>query len=289
MTRSSRSTLTGWLLDLYPDSNDGLTLWLLEGRAAEGSGGSKRFFGSAEPTAPALQARRLRQSFPLTFYAAGSPGRLRQLWKYLRARPIQLELARCQRRELFQPEPLDVLAIQVANPAQQLPLFSQLLEIFPDLDYYDADLPLSLRHAARYGTFPLARLRLSVDADGGIQDLETLDSPWELDPEPPPLKVMTIEPDKDPHHAPPSALTIRCGVQRYRLPLRPPRPLLVNLHALLERHDPDLLLTAWGDTWLLPHLLELVEQTGLSLPLNRDPRRSALPQSARAATSPTDR
>jgi DNA polymerase-2 len=45
----------------------------------------------------------------------------------------------------------------------------------------------------------------------------------------------------------------------------------VNLRAILLRHDPDLLLTSWGDTWLLPYLLELSERYNLPLPLNRDP------------------
>jgi DNA polymerase elongation subunit (family B) len=255
--------LNGWLLDLYPDPQDGLTLWLLE-------------------DTPQGKARRLQQSFPVTFYAAGPPKRLRALWKHLRARRPGLELERCQRRELFHPEPLVTLAIRAPNPIQQPRLFAQLVASFPDLDYYDADLPLALRHAARYGTFPQARLHLEVDAGGRVQALETLDSPWELDPEQPPLRVMTIEPDKDPHHAPPTLLTIRCERRRYRLPLHPARPLLVNLRALLERHDPDLLLTAWGDTWLLPHLLELSEKLRLPLPLNRDPRCAPRRKAARS-------
>ncbi len=49
---------------------------------------------------------------------------------------------------------------------------------------------------------------------------------------------------------------------------------MLNLRAILDRYDPDLILTAWGDTWLLPRLLELCKETGLSLPLNRDPAAS---------------
>jgi DNA polymerase-2 len=250
---TAKSELTGWLLDLYPDPRDGLALWLLE-------------------DSPQQAARRLRQSFPVTFYAAGPAERLRALWKHLLTCPQRPRLERCQRRELFQPEPLNVLSIQVSHPAQQPPLFARLSEMYPDLDYYDADLPLALRHAARHGSFPLARLRLQIDAEGRVGAIETLDSPWELDPEPPPLRIMTIEPDCDPRRAAPSALTIRFERRRYRLLLHPARALLVNLRALLERHDPDLLLTAWGDTWLLPYLLELSEKLRLPLPLNRDPR-----------------
>jgi DNA polymerase-2 len=46
----------------------------------------------------------------------------------------------------------------------------------------------------------------------------------------------------------------------------------VNLRALLDSYDPDLLLTNWGDTWLLPLLMQLSEEHALHLPLNRDPQ-----------------
>ncbi len=182
----------------------------------------------------------------------------------------------------------------MAQPADQPGLFEQVSREFPDLTFYDADLPLPLRHAAAYGTFPLAHCRVTVDDEQNIQAIETLDSPWELDPPPAPLRILSIEPECDPRHAPPRFLRLHFQAmasgglrpQTYRLPLAldesgnpasqagsDHRPLLVNLAAILRRHDPDLLLTAWGDTWLLPLLLELSEAHHMPLPLNRDPRR----------------
>ena len=75
--------LGGWLLDLYEDAADGLTLWLL-----------------------ADDGRRLRltQAFPVTFYAAGEAGELRRLWRWLSARPERPRLGREERRDLFLPQ-----------------------------------------------------------------------------------------------------------------------------------------------------------------------------------------
>jgi DNA polymerase II len=247
---------TGWLLDLYaapegsPDGQAGLTLWLLD---------------EAGPR------RRLRQSFPVTFYAAGPARQLRSLWSFLRAQPIPLSLRRAERRELFSGKLLPVLEVRVARPADQPPLFRLAARRFPDLTYYDTDIPLPLRHAALYGTFPLARCRVAANPEGEVRELQVLDFPWDLDPVEAPLRRLCLEPDCDPAHASPRQLLARAGRARYRLPLDPPRPLLANLRALLQRHDPDLLLCAWGDTWLLPRLLELAGQVGLPLPLNRDP------------------
>jgi DNA polymerase-2 len=265
VTGSPTTTIDGWLLDIYADAADGAVLWLIE----QGAG----------PDAP---RRRLHQPFPVTFYAAGPGPRLRKLWRWLRRLPGAPQLAREERRDLFQPGLLPVMAIQVSNPLEQERIFKQASQGFPDLTYYDADISLPLRHAARYGTFPLARLQVAVDGQDRLQDLQMLDTPWEQDPESPPLRILQILPDCDPRRREPSALRIVLTdllsvVRRsYRLSLEPARPLLVNLAAILRQCDPDLIQSAWGDTWLLPYLLELSEKWGIPLPLNREAGRAVL-------------
>jgi DNA polymerase-2 len=280
--------LTGWLLDVYAPGGsgshpyggeDGVVVWFLN--EADGS------------------RLRLRQDLPLAFHVAGPPARLHSLWCYLQRQPVPLSLSRGERRELFSEQPLTVLTVQGAQPGAQPGLFQQVSRAFPDLTYYDADLPVWLHHAARYGTFPLARCRVrlsrgtcrqawlqdqadrrpGVDEGEWIQTLEVLDSPWELDPAPAPLRFLSLEPDVDPSHATPTHVLVRTKRAKracYNLALEPVRPFLVNLRAILLRHDPDLLLTTWGDTWLLPHLLELSQRFNLPLPLNRDPACSPL-------------
>jgi DNA polymerase-2 len=149
--------LTGWLLDVYDEPGGGAVLWLL------GDDGVRR---------------RLRQDFPVTFYAAGPPVRLHQLWQYLRESGVSLRLSRTERRDLFQSQPLTVLSVEVEHPADQPPLFRQLARLFPELTYYDTDLPLALRFAAQHGTFPLSRCRVRSDEAGRVHKLSVIDSPW---------------------------------------------------------------------------------------------------------------
>ncbi|HUJ76949.1 MAG TPA: hypothetical protein VL359_18940, partial [bacterium] len=244
--------LIGWLLDLFEDPGGGVVVWLL------GENG-RRY--------------RLHRDFPVIFYAAGPAPRLRQLWQHLQGQPVPVQLSRQERRDLFQPDPVTVLAIQVEHPADQPPLFQQLARLFPDLTWYDADLPLSLRFAALYRTFALGRCRVIIDEGGTVLELSVLDSPWDLDPPPVPLRVLTLEPDADPFHTAPAAVGFTCGRSSYRVPLAPARAFLVNLRSVLEAYDPDLILTAWGDTWLLPELLKRSQESGLPLPLNREANR----------------
>jgi DNA polymerase-2 len=154
---------TGWLLDLYEDPQGGLVLWFLEESG---------------------ERLRLRQPFPVTFYAAGPAPRLRALWQYLESQPVQVSLRRAERRDLFQPASMPVLAVEVAKACQQPRLFQQVAANFTDLDFYDADVPVALRHAAVFGTFPLAYCRIEAGPQGLVQRLQPLDTRWTLDPDP---------------------------------------------------------------------------------------------------------
>ena len=133
--------LSGWLLDIYPEPKDCISLWLL------GDDG-KRY--------------RLEQVFPVTFYIAGTEQRLQAVSQYLRLHPLAPRLERTERRELFHASPIPLLAVETNQPDQQMRLFYQILSAFPDLAYYDVDVSLTLRHAARFNTFPLARCSLQI-------------------------------------------------------------------------------------------------------------------------------
>jgi DNA polymerase-2 len=245
--------LTGWLLDVYAGAQD-LTIWLL------GEDGERRC---------------LHQEFPISFYVASpaaqqSNGRapdLRAAWRWLSAQKEPMVLAHAERRDLFAGA-IPVLSIQVQRPGDLPALFWRFATAFPNLTFYDADLPISLRYAAVFGVFALCRCRVELQSNQ-IKTIAALDSPWDLDPEYPPLRVLGLEPDCNPAHAEPKGIIFSYKGYRYRLPLEPVRGLLANLKAILRMYDPDLILTAWGDTWLLPKLLELSKDSHLLL--NRDP------------------
>jgi DNA polymerase-2 len=239
---------TGWLLDIYAHPQDGVVVWLLD------EDGSRR---------------RLRHDFPVSFYAAGPAGQLQALQRFLEAKPIPARLERTERNDLFSGR-RDVLAVHARTPLAQEGLFWRALRRFPGLDYYNADLPLSLRYGAAYGVFPLGRCRIVADEASCIREIQTLDSPWELDPQLPDLRCLRLVPDADPSHRRPTSLIVGAQGGTYRLSLVPERALLVGLGAILRRYDPDLVLSDWGDTWLFPFLLGLAESRGIAFNPNRD-------------------
>ncbi len=219
---------TGWLIDLYPDET-GLVLWLLADT------------GDRLP---------LRMDFPVTFYAAGEFSVLRQAWRFLQDKNVSL--ARETRRDLFTGD-REALAVTVSRPADLPGLFAELSAAFPALDYYDADIPLPLRFAARTKVGLLGRCRVN-SVGACVTAIEALDSPWELDPEPLPLRILELSPDVDPALRTPGKVRVRYGKVDYFLNLAPCRAFEIALKAVLQQYNPDLLLTDYGDTWLLPKL-----------------------------------
>jgi DNA polymerase-2 len=240
---------TGWLLDLFEDPREGLILYFIDESGARW---------------------RLRQLFPVTFYALGRDTELRTLWEHLKDRPNEVRLGRTQKMDVFKRQMVTVLEITVENPYEANKIFQQIATRFPNLEYANADLQISLRFAAQTGAFPLCRCRVLADDKGQLKEIEVLEDAWTLKAAPIPLRVLTLAPNVAPHHAHPSYLKIEVEGETYHFDLKTWRPLLVNLRAIIQRHDPDLILTDWGDTWLLPRLLEQAEKYHISLGLNRE-------------------
>ena len=240
---------TGWLLDLFEDPREGLVLYFIDEKGPR---------------------HRLRQSFPVTFYALGSDAQLRAVWRHLMDRPDEISLSRTRRMDVFKRQSVTALAVTIQNPYEAGKIFHETASQFPQLEYADADLQISLRFAAETGAFPLCRCRVRADQEGQLKHIKVLEDAWSLKTRHIPLRIMSLAPDVSPHHAKPGSLIINVENEKYQLDLSTWRPLLVNLRALIQRHDPDLLLTDWGDTWLLPRLMSQSEKYNIPLNLNRE-------------------
>lgn len=247
-----KSRLRGWLLDLYEDPHDGLRLWFIADDGARIC---------------------LRQKLEVVFYVSGDHAQLRHLWQSLRRYPEVVSLQREVRRDAFIPEPIPVLKAVIDSPLSEARIFREVQQRFPHLVYYNTDIPVSIRHAARFGTFPMAFCAVEYDESGEILSLQVLNSRWDLAPLHPVFRVLTLEPDCDPGRGAPSALNVQFGQRKQTLMLKTPELLLRKLNQLLEQSDPDFILSHWGDTWLIPTLLALAQGAGVQLRLNRDQSR----------------
>jgi DNA polymerase-2 len=238
---------TGWLFDLYAHPEKGVVLWLL------GDDEKPHCFYDRDLEVP--------------FYAGGAVARLRALWRSLQTRKVKLQYT--QREDLFA-GPQDVVEIRAPDPATYSGLFREVNRQFPDLVFYDADIPLPLRFAAAHNVFMMGHCEVTAQPDGRLVRITTSDTPSELDPKLPRFRKLNLRPDADPSRTAPRHLLIKYDGFYVRAPLDKPRELLVLLRDILAAYDPDVIQTHYGDTWLFSHLEKASRQTGVPLNFNRD-------------------
>jgi len=241
---------TGWLLDIYPHQTKGVTAWFIE----EGA-----------------EARRcLQMDLTITLYGAGPHRRLRELWRFLRDRRQQAVLSRQTKQELFKGE-FDVLGIEVEP--RQVPVVARLIsKAFADLSFYNVDVSPPLHFAAATGVKPLGKCYVQY-TDEQLIAIEPIESADLLEPDIPDLRVLTLEPDCDPDHREPTWLKIGAGRKPFDVKLASLKHVVTHLRANISHYDPDVILTRYGDSWLLPKLLKYLDETGGKLMFNRDPNR----------------
>lgn len=285
-------TIRGWLLDLYEDEIDGVRLWFIR------ENGDRIC---------------LKQSFPVTFYVAGSADRLHQCCLQIRNMPGLIKMSRTEKKDVFKPELQCVLEVRTDNPVRQQRIFRAVKKRYPDLTFYNADIALHIHHAARYHTFPLAFCELTIrnatdhthpddsaiteneqktesatgDRTNGIAttgitnaipdeviDIHVLNTRWDIAPVLPVLRVLSIEPDRNPAQETPRFLRIEgVGKRPTRIKLADTETVIPTLNRFIEENDPDIIKTRYGDDWLFPTLQALAEERNEPLQFNRDPTR----------------
>lgn len=245
------SKVTGWLFDLYAHPTKGVILWLV------GDDGKPYSF---------------HQNFESIFYARGSNDRLHELGKFLRSKyPKEIvRLERVTNKEDLYDGPQVVMGIGVSDQIIFDMLFREVRKSFPDLIYYDADIPLSVRYAVAYDVFMMARCEVTSEPDGKLISIYSLETPNELDPDLPNLRILSLRPDKDPSHKNPEHLIAKFGKSYVRMSFDKPHELLIVLNGILSSFDPDVIQTHFGDSWLYPKLLKMSKETGIPFNPNRD-------------------
>ncbi len=146
------------------------------------------------------------------------------------------------------------------------------------LRLYNSDLMLASLYCWQRGVFPLARVEVEADGEGRVLALECRDTEWAIDYELPPLEILRVRlgglKGIDPRHGSPfgqwTALEIEVDGRQFELD-EAGEPAAVAFQHLLARHDPDLILSDWGDATILPKLREQAARLRLPLALNRDP------------------
>ncbi|MGH7208104.1 MAG: DNA polymerase domain-containing protein [Nitrospiraceae bacterium] len=219
---------------------------------------------------------RLLDPFRPTFYLAGPRYALDTALRALPRRGCPLTTRWVERRELGSPDPVPVLEVAVHQPSQFPTLVRGLLQQCDQVQFYHVDVPLPQRYFYERGLFPLARCEAEVTVDGTIRAIHAVDSPWDTGYATPPLSILELSLEghaSNPNHGGAFRLAVRVEGEERCLEGDDGVELVARLNQLLHRHDPDVILTDWGDSYILPRLLMLASRVRLPLALNRDAER----------------
>ena len=244
---------TGWLFDVYP-SSEGMVVWLLD--------------EAGKPT-------KLVDGYEAYFYAAGSREDLQLLKQRLSRVKVPIRMEKVDRTEFWSGRPLGVLKVTTPN----LLAYRQMVRVagkLEGIELFNCDIPLPQVYLFERDVFPLARCNVESDAEGRIRTMEALDSPWDTHYALPPLRAMALRVEGEginPNHSRRGRLEVEADGTTYTLEPDDPAELLHGFNSLLESHDPDLIITEWGDSFIIPRLMSLSGAVGVPLLLNRDPRK----------------
>ena len=250
-------TLAAWIFDVYAFGPD-MIVWVID---TDG------------------QAYALRDRFAPSFYVGGDMSEQLQVAHWLVDQGWDVNPMRAEGIDLFLGCAVPVRQVQVNKPKLFTTIFERVTRLKPNLPYYNADIPVAQMYFLEKNSFPLAFCQFVLDDDNRIRTFETMDSPWALDYALPPLKRMGIRLEGDalnPNHGYRAALEIETEDDVRVLNGDEPREMLERLRDLLLRYDPDLIVSDWGDSYVLPHLLRLAKKYQVELPFNRDRARPPL-------------
>lgn len=244
-------TISGWLFDLYP-SAQGMTLWLID---VDG-----RKYRCCVPCVP---------SFFLHINDADAE-RARILVSRF---PFPVELHRDTRREIYSDEEWPVYRVDVHSTTRFNTVVRMLERHFPHFVFFDSDIPVPQSFLYSTGLFPLAFGDYHVSDEGVLIDWELNDTCDAMEYTLPPLVTMTLKNRADfvsPKYRKQYQLEVGYDGQNYALEYENAAELISGLNRHLERCDPDIVMTRYGDAILLPLLVRFAAECGTPLALNRD-------------------
>ena len=127
--------------------------------------------------------RRIRAVDPYvpTCYLAAPPSILDHASRLLRRASCRIGIREVERYELGALHPTPVLEVSVHAPAQFSSLTQQLIRSCPDAQFFHVDVSLPQRYFYDRQLFPLVHCEADFTAEGLIQSIQALESPWNTD------------------------------------------------------------------------------------------------------------
>ena len=243
--------VTGWLFDVYPISR-GLMLWFIDAH------GNKHCCTHA---------------FKPSFYLRLNDHDQKRTKQLARLCPATVSFQQTTRQDLYSGEWWDVLQVSIHDPTKFKKAVAFYEQFFSYDTFFTSDILPEQLFLYETGLFALAFGDYCIDNQGKLIAWTLLDSREATEFELPPFTTMLIRhiqgniPTK---HQRQLQIELSYDDKTYALETHTPAETLCSLNWHLSRCDPDIILTEFGDSILLPKLTGLSAHHNIPLLLNRD-------------------
>jgi len=247
------SQTIGYLFDIY-HSEDKIYIW-----TKDEEGKTKLFFDHYHPT----------------IYARGAPEILRKLVKRFYDLNALAEIPTFDEKILFyENKKVQVLKLVISRPSLLPKITSKLFALYDKFDIYHSDIEVPISYMVDHDIFPLCKLEIESEEVGTEQKIRSLFSQTkitDLEYSIPPLKTMALSLEKS-QRIPieQNSLLIEFANSRYVIRSQTPIDILQQINVIIEKEDPDIVLTAYGDQVIFPYLFTHAQRLRFQTAFDRD-------------------
>jgi DNA polymerase-2 len=241
--------LTGWVLDILP-ARDGMEIWF---RTTEGD--NTTLFAPFRPSF-VVAGRGVREAA-----VRAAAGR----WR--------CDVRKGERAGFFSGRTVPAWTFAVPAPFLLRATVRKAESAFGAEALANADIAPEEQFAYANGLFPFSFAEVECAGDGRILSARVLDSPWDVDMPLPPLSLALLRAEGTGHpaHGRTQPLAFSADGTTHVLCWEGEGAFLREFLRLLSDADPDLLVTEYGDDYILPRILALAGKLRVPLPLGRTP------------------
>ncbi|HKQ72338.1 MAG TPA: DNA polymerase domain-containing protein [Blastocatellia bacterium] len=242
------SRLEGWLFDI-DELGPEVALWIYDDSG---------------------RLHRLTDDFHPPIYAYGDRTKLKKLATDLHRRDLITGVRWTEKIEFWSGKAIEALQLNIADSSNTPALREIAAKLDREVTVYNLDIPAPQHYLYLKHLFPLCRLSVELDRQGNLIEIAATNSAWDIDQATPPLSVMRMRGERMRPLTRDSRIIIAADAVEYVLYPKAGAEAINAFNGIIERHDPDLILSERGDSTLFPALLKVARRENLRLQLDRD-------------------
>ncbi|TGL46741.1 DNA polymerase [Leptospira kemamanensis] len=213
--------------------------------------------------------------FPI-IYANASPNILKKLVKRFYELDALAEIPTFTEKRLFyQNKNIPVLKLVISKPQLLPKITNKLFNLYGKYDIYHSDIEITTGYMVEKNIYPLAYLTIEYEVSKNklnqIKTIKSLTDINELDYEIPELRAISLYLEKSHRHPfSENTLIVETTEKTYEIPTKNGISLIQNLNQIFLKHNPDIVLSSFGDQVIFPHLFKTAQENHLTTEFDRD-------------------